>query len=124
MSRPTFLSRISEETREELNRKLRSTFYSGFLEVAEWLKGLGFNASKSSVHRYAVALRESDGMNYASGLTIAAKARTSISGLCREEQIFMEIGRLRVMENELLVELSKLRDDPELRDDPDTGNHS
>ena len=117
MPRQTFVGKLSMEHREELNRALRERGYGGAIELAEWLEGLGYESSKSSVHRYAQALRASDGLDQASGYEIAARGPVPADGLSRRQQLLIELGALRERECQLLSELHALR---ETGSDPET----
>lgn len=43
---------LPDDVREELNQRLISSGFSGYVELSEWLEGKGFLISKSSIHRY------------------------------------------------------------------------
>ncbi|MCO6440528.1 MAG: DUF3486 family protein [Nitrococcus mobilis] len=125
MPRQTFVGKLSMGHREELNRALRARGYGGSIELAKWLEELGYESSKSSVHRYAQALRASDGLSQATGYEIDARQAVAPNGLSRRQQLLLELGALREREYQLLndlLDLSELEFDPETGDAP--GEHS
>jgi predicted DNA-binding transcriptional regulator len=52
------VAQLPEQTRTELERRLVQSGFSGYLDLAEWLKGQGFEISKSAIHRYGSAFEE------------------------------------------------------------------
>jgi hypothetical protein len=49
---------IKPDDKEELDRRLVKGGFSGYSELAEWLQALGYDISKSSVHRYGKNFEE------------------------------------------------------------------
>lgn len=52
------VSQLPDEVRDELNKRLVATSFSGYEDLAAWLSEKGFEVSKSSVHRYGRAFEE------------------------------------------------------------------
>lgn len=52
MGRESSITALPEETREALNRELAARGFTGYAELEAWLRGQGFEISKSAIHRY------------------------------------------------------------------------
>ncbi|MGD9861196.1 MAG: phage protein Gp27 family protein [Marinobacterium sp.] len=100
------MSNVPADLRAEVNRRLRLGYYSQE-DVRGWLALEGYEIGKSSFNRYAVALRENDGNEGVSPIRLAAK-NTDPDGLSSEQQILLELGRLKVREAELLEQLRNI----------------
>lgn len=109
MPKPTFVASLPPQIREELNIRLREAHYYGQLEITLWLQAQGFDISKSAVNRYALALRDADGLNHSSSHAVAARSPVHPVGLSQREQILIELGALREREAELLDRLRELK---------------
>lgn len=59
MPQRSAVSQLPEAVREELNRRLVENSFSGYEEIARWLQEIGYQISKSAVHRHGSQL-ESD----------------------------------------------------------------
>lgn len=53
MAKRKRVSQLPEPVRDELHQQLIARGFSGYEELAGWLRGLGYQISKSSLHRYA-----------------------------------------------------------------------
>ena len=53
MSRTSSITEVPKPLLSELHRRLVESGFAGFEEHSAWLKGHGYNISKSSIHRYA-----------------------------------------------------------------------
>lgn len=56
--RKKILLDLPDEVREELDRRLIENHFSGYVELSEWLDGLGYSISKSTAHKYGQELEE------------------------------------------------------------------
>lgn len=61
------LFNLTNDVKEELHFRLRTSNYSGFIELETWLRSLGYKTSKSAIHRYSQNLKELDGFEGRSG---------------------------------------------------------
>lgn len=97
------IMQIPSNLREELNRRLRDSGYSGFVALSEWLKWLGHDIGKSAIHRYSAGLKEQDRAYgaFATGF----QANTSDN---TPSEILLELGALRVREHDLLKRLEEI----------------
>lgn len=97
------IMQIPQNIRDELNRRLRDNGYSDFVVLSEWLKWLGHDISKSAIHRYTVGLKEQDQAYsaFTTGFQIGIPDHTA-------SEILMELGALRVRENDLLKRLEDI----------------
>lgn len=50
------VGQLPEEIRDELNRRLVANDFSGYADLAGWLREAGFQISKSALHRHGSAL--------------------------------------------------------------------
>lgn len=55
MARETAIDQLSPEHKAELNKRLQQGF-NGYADLTDWLNELGYQISKSSVHRYGQKL--------------------------------------------------------------------
>jgi hypothetical protein len=109
MARATFFNKLPEDIQQEVNKRLRQSSYGNQKELLEWLIGAGYNVTKSSLSRYSTALRRSDGYDNMTAHEIAAETSSS-EGLSRQDAILIELGKLKLRENELITELMGLRE--------------
>lgn len=56
MASRSSVSMLPEEVRDELNRRLVESNFSGYEGLARWLREQGFEISKSAIHRHGSAL--------------------------------------------------------------------
>ncbi len=52
MGRESSVTALPQEVREALNRELTARNFTGYVELEDWLRGQGFEISKSAIHRY------------------------------------------------------------------------
>ena len=52
MARKTAIDDLSENHKLELNQKLINSNFRDYVELELWLKSLGYDIGKSSIHRY------------------------------------------------------------------------
>ena len=93
---------LSEEVRQELDRRLIQGSFSGYVAIAEWLTEQGYPISHASVHRHGAQLeRKIEAIRIA---TEQAKAMVSAApdaeGAMSEATIRMAQERLFVLLNE------------------------
>lgn len=124
MSRPSLSAVMPEKLREWLDAHLRSKGYGALIEASEHLKTQGFEIGKSSIHRYAQALRKHDQI---SGQQLASVTKLMSSKLPlaeavtgRKAQILMELGRLKLHEHMLLEEMKGLLNEVDTGIHPET----
>jgi len=78
MGRESSVTALPEETREALNRELAARNFTGYAELEDWLRGQGFEISKSAIHRYGQKIERRMAAIRAS--TEAAKFITEAAG--------------------------------------------
>ena len=52
MGRESSVTALPQEVREALNQELAARNFTGYVELEGWLRGQGFEISKSAIHRY------------------------------------------------------------------------
>lgn len=52
MPRPSKCDLLPEEIKSQLNQKLVEQAFSHYEELSEWLETIGYEISKSAIHRY------------------------------------------------------------------------
>ena len=107
MGRRTFAANITPEQRAELNKMIRVAFYGKHDDIFEWCQSQGIATSRSALNRYAMGLREADGKQGASSISIVSSNPSieSIAHLSRRQQLLIELGELRLRELTILKEL-------------------
>ncbi len=58
MVRKTAIDDLSEEHKRQLDKKLVDNGFREYVELAEWLRSLGYKIGKSSLHRYGQKLEQ------------------------------------------------------------------
>lgn len=100
---------LPTEIINELHQRLRKSGYSGFVELEKWLKDLGFNISKSGIHRYAQKLKSLDGFISKSGsFDLAVQINTMSDGNTPLNQLYQELGKLEYQKQQILLKISAL----------------
>ncbi|AAU36736.1 MULTISPECIES: phage protein Gp27 family protein [Pasteurellaceae] len=93
----------------ELHKRLRESNYSGFIELENWLKNLGFNVSKSGIHRYAQKLKSLDGFIGRSGsFDLAVQLNNSIDDNTPLNLLYQELGKLEYQKQQILQKISAM----------------
>ncbi len=78
MGRQSTITALPDPVREALNRELAARNFSGYEALEEWLRGQGFEISKSAIHRYGQKIERRMAAIKAS--TEAAKMLTDAAG--------------------------------------------
>jgi len=52
MGRESSVTTLPEEVRNALNQELAARNFTGYAELEDWLRGQGFEISRSAIHRY------------------------------------------------------------------------
>jgi hypothetical protein len=105
---------LPENVRQELNAKLIGGSFSGYVELEDWLRGLGVEVSKSSIHRYGSKLDQR--MAELKASTEQAKALVQASP---DESADMSEALMRLMQQKLFTLLMDMDIDPD--DTPNIG---
>ena len=50
---PSKITSLPPEVSAQLDERLRNSQFTGYVEHAEWLRGLGYEVGKSGIHAYA-----------------------------------------------------------------------
>lgn len=123
MARPSILSTLPDDVRNELNDKLRAAGYGDLIAITEWITAKGYATSKSSLHRYSSALESTDrvaGRQVAQiRQAIRSGAQTPSVADGRSGEILLELGRIKVYEHTLLQELMGIASMDGIPDRPD-----
>lgn len=96
------------EVRESLDKKLFEGNFSGYVSLAEWLSGQGYEISKSSLHRYGSRLEER--MAQLKRSTEMAKALVAASP---DDAGDMTEATMRLMQEKIFTLLMEVDIDPE-----------
>lgn len=90
MPKRALIAVLPNAVREELNRRLIDNGFSSYVEIAAWLKSLGHDIGKSSVHRYGVKLERK-----LQSWTVPATATTRIDEAVKSETTRAQQARVR-----------------------------
>jgi len=107
MAMRSAIRKLSKTDLSELHQRLRDTWYSDVDDHTAWLKGKGYDISRSSLHRYMLRLRETD---KESGSEQAAIAASRADSKQRKRQLLERLGALRVEELRILEQLVALEE--------------
>lgn len=113
MGRLSNVAKLPASVVEQLDAKLRESWYGDLEANRSWLEEKGHKISLSALHRYSVALRSVDARQ---GKT-RALFRPDVHKKLREGQrdaLLIELGRLRLREQELLTQLAEMANDSEM----------
>lgn len=102
---------LPETTRAELDAKLFEGGFSGYVDLEAWLRKLGFEIGKSSIHRYGSKLEER--MAALKRSTDQAKALVAASP---DDAGDMSEALMRLMSERLFTLLMEMEVDPESAD--------
>lgn len=105
MPRQNFSSKLPKDVKQELDARIRESHYCLQTEHANWLLSKGHSTSKSAMNRYSRALMKADNVQTNSSVELSATAATDRGHLTPREQILMQLGELRLQENELIQQL-------------------
>ncbi len=78
MGRESSVTTLPEEVRNALNQELAARNFTGYAELEDWLRGQGFEISRSAIHRYGQKIERRMAAIRAS--TEAAKFITEAAG--------------------------------------------
>jgi Glu-tRNA(Gln) amidotransferase subunit E-like FAD-binding protein len=78
VGRESSVTALPEEVRNALNQELAARNFTGYAELEDWLRGQGFEISKSAIHRYGQKIERRMAAIKAS--TEAAKFITEAAG--------------------------------------------
>jgi len=94
---------LPEEVRQELEKKLIQGGFAGYEGLAEWLKSIGYEISKSSAHRYGKKFQDR-----LRALKVATDQAKAIAKASEDDAGAMNDALIRLVQTktfELLVEL-------------------
>lgn len=98
MQRGHVFTELPIEVRVELDARIRSSNYSGYAELARWLRDSGYDVSKSAVHRYGQKLQEIDNRS-----GVVAASVLSLRTLPKDRRALrQELAMLQSRMNEVL----------------------
>lgn len=86
MGRKNTIEQLPNDVLEELNRRIASKGF-GYADHEQWLKSIGFEASKSAIHRYAVtyAARELEQVVGVSPVEVRLRCLESCASVLRKD---------------------------------------
>lgn len=99
---------LPDPVRDELNTRLIGGAFSGYTELEDWLRGIGFEIGKSSIHRYGTKLDQR--MAELKSATEQAKALVNAAP---DESADMSEALMRLMQQKLFTLLMEMDVDPE-----------
>lgn len=99
---------LPEPTRAELDRRLLQGGFSGYNELELWLRELGYEIGKSSIHRYGTKLEQR--MDQLKRATDQAKAIVSAAP---DDAGDMSQAVLRLMQEKIFSALMEMEVDPD-----------
>ncbi|MBN8488231.1 MAG: DUF3486 family protein [Burkholderiales bacterium] len=99
---------LPEVTRAELDARLIGGGFTGYVELAEWLRGQGFEVSKSSLHRYGSKLDQR-----VAELKRSTEQARALVAAAPDESADMSEALMRLMQEKLFTLLMEMDVDPE-----------
>jgi len=112
MPRPMAAETLPDALRAELDRRLAARAFSGYEDLAQWLREQGFEISKSALHRYGSRLKRKLALIRAS--TIAAQ---QIAEAAPDQEDARSAAVISLVQSELFEALLALQEASEA-DDP------
>lgn len=112
MARQTAVDRLSAEHKKLLDERLTTNGFYGYVELAEWLGELGYEISKSAIHRYGQKLEKK-----LSAIKASTTASLMIAEAIPDDGDARSQAVLSLVQTELfnaLVALQDLEDDESL----------
>jgi Protein of unknown function (DUF3486) len=99
---------LEPEVREAFEAKLIGSHFSGYVELQDWLRSLGYDISKSALHRYGSRLEEQ-----IANLRIATNEAKALVEASPDSESSMARGLMRLYQEKLWVALREMQLDPE-----------
>lgn len=84
MPRPSKCDLLPEEIKSELNQKLVEQAFSGYDDLSEWLEGIGYEISKSAIHRYGKEFKVQ-----LEAIKVATEQAKAIAEVCEDDANLM-----------------------------------
>jgi len=103
MAQRSAVAQLPDEVREELERRLLRSSFSGYEDLASWLQEAGFEISKSSVHRYGQQFEQR-----MAALKVATDQAKTLAAEADDDEGAMNEALLRLVQTktfEILIEL-------------------
>lgn len=102
---------LPEDVKKELDKKLVDNHFSGYLDLEKWLRGQGFEISKSSIHRYGSKFKQQ-----LEGIRIATEQAKIIVAESDDENDMADALSRMAQEKlfKVLVDMEDIPDDIEL----------
>ena len=102
----SFISQLSPDIATELHQRIREANYGQHDSHANWLKSLGFQSSRSAMHRYANRLKKNDGyQGMAGSFALDSVLNDSISQDERLVSLYQSLGELEYKRTQLLEQI-------------------
>lgn len=110
MPKTATLFSLPKEILKELHQRLKQSGYTQFIELSDWLKSLGYNISKSALHRYAVKLKANDGFTEKGGsVSLAVKMNDTGEFISSLDDLYRELGFVEYQKHQILRKISELK---------------
>lgn len=103
MAQRSKIELLPDTVRDELNARLIGGAFAGYAELEDWLRGIGFEIGKSSIHRYGTKLDQR--MAELKSATEQAKALVQASP---DESADMSEALMRLMQQKLFTVLMEM----------------
>ena len=97
---------LPETVRDELNRKLVQSGFSGYRGLSEWLKDQGFEISKTAVHNYG-----QDFESRLSALKMATEQAKAVAETVEDEEGAMNEALIRLMQQKAFDALMQMEEE-------------
>ncbi|MBN1830280.1 MAG: DUF3486 family protein [Deltaproteobacteria bacterium] len=109
MPQRSAVTRLPDDIRAELNRRLVQNGFADYQGLADWLADLGYEISKSSIHRYGQNFD-----NRLAALTTATAQAKAVTEVVGDEEGAMNEALIRLVQEKLFDVLVNLQiDDPD-----------
>lgn len=106
MPKRSSILQLPEEIRDELNRRLVANSFSGYQGFSDWLGELGFEISRSSVHRHGQQFEEK-----LAAIKIATEQARAIADAAGDEEGKMNDALIRLIQQKAFDTLVDLQED-------------
>jgi len=115
MPKRSAVSQLPEEVRDELNRRLVEGEFGDYIGLSRWLQDLGFEISKSALHRHGAALEADFEMAMADVRRTRALAKAARAGSDEDAESHLIAATSGILQEQLLrvsIALRQVDDDP------------
>lgn len=107
MPKPSKCDLLPEDIKSQLNQKLVEQAFSGYCDLAQWLTDIGYEISKSSIHRYGKEFQ-----SQLEAIKLATEQAKAIAEVCEDDANLLGDALSRLAQQKAFRVLQEIDPDP------------